>query len=83
MNNDIEVLGVFRIHLLLRHFITSELLVDFFFFYFACQDFYWEGPAPPSLFYTMLNPFLFEKDVPYMFLNLNHFLFLAKNNYTF
>lgn len=30
MNRDIEVLGVFRKHLLLRHFITSELLAIFF-----------------------------------------------------
>lgn len=48
INRDIEVLGVFRIHLLLSHFITSELLAIFF--YFSCQDFISMGLSPPPTF---------------------------------
>lgn len=81
MNRDIEVLGVFRIHLLLRHFITRELLAIFF--YFACQDFIGMGLSPP-LFYMMLHAFFLyiKRRILYLF-DSNHFLLLAKNNYTF
>lgn len=49
MNRDIEVLGVFRIHLLLSHFITSELYAICF--YRSCQDFIGMGLSPPTHFF--------------------------------
>lgn len=49
MNRNIEVLGVFRIHLLLSHFITSELYAICF--YRSCQDFIGMGLSPPTHFF--------------------------------
>lgn len=82
MNRNIEVLGVFRIHLLLSHFITSELYAIFFLSFLS--RFYWYGPVPPHpLFYMMLHAFLYiKRRILYLF-DSNHFLLLAKNNYTF
>lgn len=59
MNRDIEVLGVFRIHLLLSHFITSELLAIFFIFLVKIL-LVWACPPPP-LFYMMLHAFFIYK----------------------
>lgn len=49
MNRDIEVSGVFRIHLLLRHFITSELLAIFFILLVKIL-LVWACPPPPHFF---------------------------------
>lgn len=60
MNRDIEVLGVFRIHLLLSHFITSELLAIFFIFLVKIL-LVWACPPPTPLFYMMLHAFFIYK----------------------
>lgn len=59
MNRNIEVLGVFRIHLFLSHFITSELLAIFFIVLVKIL-LVWACPPHP-LFYMMLHAFFIYK----------------------
>lgn len=60
MNRDIEVLGVFRIHLLLSHFITSELLAIFFIFLVKIL-LVWACPPPPTFLYDATCLFIYKK----------------------